>query len=205
MTRDEMLADLAYARTLAEEGRDAPLIGGSYLILFGALLGVCYLAQWGALTGALPIPGNMIGAIWMAYGVAAFVGMFALRRRVSQLPGGSAIPNRVDRFLWQGVTAAILVVVVGTVLRAILENDFTAPNAIVAAGFGLYGVALYVTAMMARRPWLRAFAFMAWAISGALWYFINQPWAYLIAAAGCATVLIIPGLLMLQREPKTVV
>ena len=85
MTRDEMLADIAYARTLAEEGRHAPLIGGSYLILFGALLGICYVAQWGALTGALPIPGNMIGAIWMAYGVAAFVGMFALRRRVSRV------------------------------------------------------------------------------------------------------------------------
>ena len=38
MTREEMLADLAYARTLAEEGRHAPLIGGRYLVLFGALL-----------------------------------------------------------------------------------------------------------------------------------------------------------------------
>jgi hypothetical protein len=55
MTRDEMLADLAYARTLAEEGRQAPLVGGAYLIFFGVLIALCYLIQWAALTGALPI------------------------------------------------------------------------------------------------------------------------------------------------------
>lgn len=205
MTRDEMLADLAYARTIAEEGRHAPLIGGSYLIFFGVLVGVCYAIQWAALAGVLPIPGRMIGMIWMAYGVVAVAGMYVLRRRVSQLPGGSAIPNRVDRFLWQGVTAAILVVVAGTVARAIVQEDVMAPNAIVAAGFGLYGVALYVTAMTAAHSWLRVFAFLSWVISGVLWYFIDQAWLYLIAAAGCAAVLIAPGVMMIQREPKTVV
>ncbi len=46
MTRDEMLADLAYARTLAEEGRNAPLLGGAYLLFWGALNSIAFFAHW---------------------------------------------------------------------------------------------------------------------------------------------------------------
>ena len=46
MTREEMLADLAYARTLAEEGRHAPLLGGPYLLFWGALNAVAFAAQF---------------------------------------------------------------------------------------------------------------------------------------------------------------
>jgi hypothetical protein len=205
MTREEMLADLAYARTLAEEGRHAPLIGGSYLILFGVLLTICYSVQWAAISQVIPVRGQWIGLLWIGFGVTAFLGMTLLRRRVRQLPGSAAIPNRVDRNVWQGVTAAILVVVAGTVTRGIVSNDFTAPNAIVAAGFGLYGVALYVTATAGGHGWLKTFAFLAWIISGLLWYFFNEAWLYLLAAAGCIAVLIAPGLIMLRHEPKTVV
>ena len=30
---------------------------------------------------------------------------------------------------------------------------------------------------------MRAFAWLAWAISGTLWFFMGEPWAYLVAAA----------------------
>jgi hypothetical protein len=205
MTRDEMLADLAYARTLAEEGRNAPLIGGSYLVLFGVLLTVCYGAQWAAQAGLLPVPGDTIGLVWIGFGVCAFVGSMLLGMRVRKLPGGAAIPNRVDRNVWQGVVAAILVVVVGAILRGIVQQDYTAPNAIVASGFGLYGVALYVTATAGGHKWLRNFALLAWVVSGLLWYFLDQPWLYLLAAGACIAVLIAPGLIMMSREPKTTV
>jgi hypothetical protein len=46
MTRDEMLADLAYARTLAEEGRHAPLLGGAYLVFWGLLNAAAFAAQF---------------------------------------------------------------------------------------------------------------------------------------------------------------
>lgn len=205
MTREEMLADLAYARTLAEEGRHAPLIGGSYLVLFGVLLTICYAVQWAGLAGLLPIADNMIGLVWVAFGVAAFIGSWLLSRRVRSLPGGAAIPNRVDRNVWQGVVVAILVVVAGTTLRGIFQQEFTAPNAIVASGFGLYGVALYVTATAGGHTWLRSFALQAWLVSGLLWFFLNEPWLYLLAAGACVAVLLVPGLIMMTREPKTTV
>lgn len=205
MTREEMLSDLAYARTLAEEGRQAPLIGGSFLVLFGVLLTICYGVQWAAMAGMLPVSDNFIGMMWIGFGVAAFVGSFALSRRVRALPGGAAIPNRADRAAWQGAVIAIMAVVAGSILRMIVSGDYTAPNAIVASGFGLYGVALYVSASLSAQTWLRTFAFLAFAVSAAIWFYLNQPWTYLFAAIGAVVVLIVPGFLMMQREPKTIV
>lgn len=205
MTRDETMADLAYARALAEEGRHAPLIGGSYFIFFGVLLAFCYTAQWAILSGVVAVDRSMAGVIWLGFGVIAPIGVALLARRVRAIPGGSAIPNQIDRFIWQAVMFAILTVVAATILRAILNDDFTAPDAIMAAGFGLYGVALYTTATVGGHSWLRAFAFMAWAASGALWYFIHEPWTYLLAAVASVAVLIVPGVVMMRDEPKAIV
>jgi hypothetical protein len=124
---------------------------------------------------------------------------------VRALPGGASIPNRVDRNVWQAVAIAILAVVAGTVLRAMISGDFLAPNAIVASGFGLYGVALYATATIGGHAWLRPFAFLAWAASGLLWFFLTAPWLYLFAAAACVAVLIVPGVVMMRREPSAIV
>lgn len=203
MSRDQMLDDLAHARALAEEGRHAPLVGGAYLVLFGVLLVACYGLHWAAITGAIPQLGAFIGAIWMGFGISATAGVALINRHVSKLPGTTAISNRVDQAVWRGVAAAILVVVAGTVLRMIYTGDSTAPNAIVAAGFGLYGVALYATATMGDQLWLRSFATLAWIVSGLLWLFFSEAWLYLVAAGGCVVVLIAPGVIMMRREPRT--
>lgn len=205
MTREEMLSDLAYARTLAEEGRHAPLIGGAYPVFFGVLLMLCYGAQYAVLSGMLDAPGQTIGWVWIGFGALAAIGSVILGKRVRALPGGAAISNRVDRAVWQGVVAAILVVVIGTILRGVLQNDYTAPNAIVASGFGLYGVAIYATATLSGETWLRGFAVLSWVVSGVIWFFLGEPWVYLIAAIASVAVLIVPGVIMIQRQPKTLV
>ena len=203
MTREELLQDVAYARTLAEEGRQTPLVGGAYLVLFGVLLAICYTAQYFALTGAMER--NQIGWIWMGFGACALIGSFALRGRTKGMPGTSSIANRADRSVWQGVAWAIGFVVAGTVARGFVYGDYDAANAIMAAGFGLYGVALYSTAAVSGRMWLRAFAWLAFSVSGTLWFFMQEPWAYLTAAAGSVLVLLVPGAILMRGEPSKVV
>lgn len=206
MSREELAADLNYARALAEEGRHAPLIGGAYLVLFGALLAITYSAHWAIFIGVWPIlPQQMLGIIWFGFGIAAGLGCALLNFRVRQLPGGAAVSNRVDRQVWQGVAISILVVVAGTMLRSTLQGDASAPNAIMASGFGLYGCALYVTAALSSESWLRAFAFLAWLASGLMWFFIDPPTIYLLGAGAAVMVLLVPGLIQMRREPKALV
>ncbi len=206
MTRDDVLQDVAYARALAEEGRRAPLIGGAYLIFFGVLLVAAYLAHWAIWTGALPVADpTYVGFVWLAFGVIAGLGVAALRRRTRQMPGSASVSNQVDRHVWQGVSLGILIVVLATVSRSILLDDYAAPNAIMAVGFCLYGLALYVSARMSDERWLNGFAFLAWIASGLLFFFLNEPVSYLLAASAAAAVLIIPGVMLIQREPKTTI
>lgn len=203
MTREELLQDLAYARTLAEEGRQAPLIGGSYLVLFGVLLTAAYGAHYAVLASI--IPNLAIGAIWMGFGILAFLGSFLIGSRIRSKPGGTSMANKADRRVWQGVAIAILCVVAGTVIRGIVTDSMTATNAIMAAGFGMYGIALHTTANVSDQKWLGTFAWIAFAVSAGLWYFLDDAWSYLLAAAGSVIVLIIPGVIMLRREPNAVV
>jgi hypothetical protein len=204
VTRDELLQDLAYARTLAEEGRQTPLVGGSYLVLFGVLLAICYTAQYFILTSDA-LPRGLAGLIWMGFGVAAMIGVFLLRGRTKSMPGNASVGNRAERAVWNGAAIAILAVVAGVVLRGVFTENFAATDAIMAAGFGLYGVALFATAELSGYMWLKRCAWLSWAISGTLWYFMGEPWAYIMAAIGAVLVLLVPGVIMMRREPSAVV
>jgi hypothetical protein len=53
--------------------------------------------------------------------------------------------------------------------------------------------------------WLRAFAWLSWVISGALWFFMGQPWAYLVAAGGAVLVLLDPGIAKMPNQPSKIV
>src|SRR5262245_2727992 len=195
-----MLEDLAYARTLAEEGRHAPLLGGAYLTFWGVLNAIAFSAQWALLENFLPRAGGAGFAIlWLGYGALAAIGMTLLRLRTRAKPGQTAIGARAERAVWAGAGAAVLAIVIGSIARMIITDDPTAPNAIFGAAFALYGTALFATASMSEQTWLRAFGWLAISVAGALCLFANASWAYLVAAIGSLLALTWPGLVLLKR------
>lgn len=206
MTRDQMLDDLAYARTLAEEGRHAPLLGGGYLALFGALNLCAFTAQWALLTERLPLlDGAAFAILWLSYSVLAGIGIAVLRLRGRDKPGLSAIGVRAERAIWTGAALALSAVALGSIARMLFSQDVEAPNAIFGAAFALYGAALFATSKLSQQTWMSNFAWASIALAAALCVFANEPWAYLIAAAGSALVLLTPGLALMRREPSTIV
>lgn len=205
MTREEMLADLAYARTLAEEGRHAPLLGGPYLLFWGALNAAAFAAQYAILEGALPTEGSSFAVLWFGYGVISAIGMAVLRARTNNKPGLSAIGTRAERAFWSGAGFALIAIVAGSIARMLITGDQTAPNAIFGAAFALYGAALIGTATLSEQTWLRTFGLLAAAVAGVLCLFANQNWAYLVASIGSLIVLAWPGIVLLKREPSAIV
>lgn len=201
-----MLQDLAYARSLAEEGRHAPLLGGAYLSFWGALNAAAFIAHWCVLEGYGPLAANGgFAAVWISYGVIAGVGSYLLGQRVRQKPGLTSIGVRAERAMWRGAAFAILAVVIGSLARMFITDDVTAPNAIFGAAFALYGAALFGTAKLSQQDWLAAFASLSFIVAGMLCLFANESWAYLAAAAGALLVLLAPGLVLMRREPSPIV
>jgi hypothetical protein len=204
MTRDEIASDLAYVRAMAEEGRHAPLLGGSHFLFWGALNAVTYLLHWSVLEGIISLGGAAFAFLWAGYGVIAAIGMFTLRGRSSDKPGQSAIGVRAERAIWAGVSIAIVTIALGCIARMVLEGDARAPNNIMAPVLALFGAALTATAMMARESWLNLFAMIAFAAALFVGAFANAAWAYPVAAAANFIVLAIPGFILLRREPSAI-
>ena len=205
MTRDEMLADLNYARTLAEEGRHAPLLGGAYLIFWGVLNALAFGTQFALLQGYLPVlEGAAFALLWGGYGFAAAVGMTWLRMRIRGKPGLTTIGARTERAVWMGAGMAVFAVALGSIARMIVTQDPSAPNAIFGAAFALYGAALVAVSMMSEQTWLRAFGWLAISVAGTLCLFANENWSYVVACIGSLLVLAWPGLVLLKREPSAI-
>lgn len=206
MTRDEMLADLAYARTLAEEGRHAPLLGGAYLLFWGVVNAIAFGAQFAILEGILPMAnGAAFGVLWLSYGVVAAIGMTLLRMRTRAKPGLTAIGARAERALWTGAAIAVMAIVIGSIARMSISGDPAAPNAILGAAFALYGAALFGTASLSEQTWLRGFGWASVAVALNVCMFADQTWVYVIAAIGSLAALAIPGMILLKREPSAIV
>lgn len=194
--------DLAHIRALAEEGRNAPLIRGRYLALFGVLLAIAYAVHWmlvarsmGA-AHALWLIGN-----WVAFGLCAGAGSLMIGRRVRAMPGHASIVNRVDATVWRGAVLCMVAVVVGAVAHDAINQDGTMENAIAAVGFAVYGVALGSTAAIAQQAWLSWFSRLSFATSALLWAFLGEPWTFLVAALASVLVLLVPGAVMMRGEP----
>ncbi|MCL4714205.1 MAG: hypothetical protein KJZ75_04815 [Hyphomonadaceae bacterium] len=205
MTREEMLQDLAYARSLAEEGRNAPLLGGAYLLFWGVLNSLAFSAHWGVVEDRFGVGNAGYGMVWISYGVLAAIGMTLLRMRTRVKPGCTTIGARAERAVWTGAAFALLAIVAGSIARMLISQDPTAPNAIFGAAFAIYGAALFAVSMMTDQSWLRAFAWLSISVAGTLCLFANESWAYLIAALGSLLVLAWPGLILLRREPSAIV
>jgi hypothetical protein len=206
MTREELMQDLAYARTLAEEGRHAPLLGGAYLMFWGGLNALAFVGHFSILEGYLPWAGGAaFPLLWLSYGAVAGIGMYFLRRRTSTLPGLTTIGTRAERAMWGGAALALFAVVFGSIARMIADQDPAAPNAIVGAAFALYGAVLFGVAVLSEQIWLKRFGWLSIAIAASLCLFANENWAYLIAATGSILVLFWPGVILLRREPSTIV
>lgn len=202
MTRDEMLSDLAYARTLAEEGRSAPLLGGAHLSFWGVLVAIAFTGQWAILEGRLPyFGGAAFASLWMSFGVAAAIGAVLLRQRIGSKPGLTTIGARTEHAVWSAAGFAIFAVVVGSLARMVMTQDPTAPNAIPGAAFALYGAALFATAEISGHVWLKRFAWLSFSAALTLCLFANENWAYLVGAAASLLVLLVPGIILLRREP----
>jgi hypothetical protein len=100
---------------------------------------------------------------------------------------------------------ALCAIVLGSIGRLIVDSDPMAPNVIFGAAFALYGAALFGTACLSQQTWLKTFAWLSFAVAFVLCLFANENWAYLTAAAGSLAVLLIPGLVLLRREPSAIV
>lgn len=206
MSRGELMDDLAYVRTLAEEGRSAPLLGGAHFVAWGLLVSAAWMGHYWVITNyAQTELGQPLGLLWGGFGVVAGLMSVILHRRMRGKPGLSSGGNRAERAIWEGIGMALFAIAVGSIVRMAVFKDFDAPNTILPAAVALYGAGMIATARFSNETILRVSGVAAVILGLGLQVIANEPYVYLLGSAGALIVLVIPGILLLRREPSAVV
>ncbi len=177
------------------------MVGGPFLVLLVIVLSAAYVLHWALVTGAFGSPhGLWYAGLWLGVVLIATAGWLVLNGQARAKRGASSVGNQIDRAVWTGVLLAIGAVVVGSVGRGMASGDPHVLNGIMAAAFGLYGVALGAGVVISGRSWLQIYSFLAYGVSSLLWMYGDQAWAYLFAAASTLVVLVVPGLTMIRNQ-----
>ena len=194
--------DIAYVRQLAESGARAPLVGGRFMAWWGLLVTIGWTAQHLALNGVIGDGGAIFGIIWMTFGVVGALGQLLLARSMPAKAGQGSAGNRASRTVWGAGAFAILSMVVGVGVLAKTGGGYQLFDWIVPVAFAVYACALLVTGALAGDKIALAAGYGAVAMVGLFTAFIFHADRYLLAAAGAAATILLPGILLVLREPK---
>jgi hypothetical protein len=206
----DLAGEIAYVKALAEEGRNAPLVGGALYVLWGAVIalaaGLSYLRYSGAIELAV------VGGVWFWLGAIAvgWVASVAIGRRSHAKPGSLTIGNKTATAAWFAIGVFMsLFWIAAAAFRGHLASKGIDANYVFGLmfpiAFGLYGVAFYTTAVAARLDWMRGFAVAAWVFAIASFYFVGDLKQLLIGAAGSLICASLPGIILMRREPSEIV
>lgn len=206
MTNADIIDDLDYVKTLAEEGRNAPLLGGRVGLWWGILLCVALFVHWMIATGRLDVPPQSFAFLWIGFAVVGMIGSTILSRTLSGKPGVTSATNRVAYAIWTGNTVFLFVYGFSAGLSAGFGyNDFSIMNTMMPVAFGLYGLTAYVTSKISGERWLMIPGLIALAFVPLSLFMLTSPNLFLVAIAGIVMTIIIPDIIHLRREPKSIV
>lgn len=205
-----LASDLAYVRSLAEEGRDAPLVGGIIYVLWGVAMGAAALCAFLILSGVPLLAGIPVLVPWTVAGVGAWILCMVIGRHMGAKPGAFTMGNQTARAVWFSVGIFMTLFWVGLMF---VHDDFTSFGVpryflfslMFPVAFGVYGIAFYATAVAARLDWLKGFALLSWAFAVAALFLMTSNYQFLLGAAGCFSCAALPGLLLMRQEPKEII
>lgn len=204
--KTDIHADLAYMRELAEAGHRAPLLGGRFLVFWGALTSLTFLAHWAIWVQVLPLGPNALLPLWLGFIAVGSLGGWLLGRSVERKPGAGSAGNRAQAAVWPMTGLGIGVYFIGVLLAVSLgrlEPVFF--NTMLPIGFLGYGVAWLTTALISRDMRLAMPGLAALAGVVACMLLLTTAEVYLAASAIMVFAALLPGLLMMRGEPKDLV
>ncbi len=206
----DLASDLAYVRSLAEEGAHAPLVSGRYFVVWGGLMAAASLLVYLNAVGVTNFGNAGFMAPWFVALAAGWIVSYVMRKDVSGKPGAATLGNKTAGSVWYAV-GLFMTFFFGALLFAhgnyesLGIPEYFLFSFLYPIGFGLYGVSFWATSTAARVSWLKYFALASWAFSGLLLFFLATSHLFLIGALGLAVCALTPGIILMRREPAMIV
>jgi hypothetical protein len=194
--------DISFMRSLAEEGRRGPILGGAFLAAAGLIYGAAAFVQWAVETSRLGLSGVSISQIWIGASIVFALVWFALffrLRQGGQRPGAN---QYAFGMAWAGCGAGIVVLIAAIAITAarLHQPEIQTANGLVA--FAFYGTAWMVSGAMARQKWMFLAAAAAFAMTLLVALLSNTTAQLLVFGAGLMLSLTLPGLQLMRQAAR---
>jgi hypothetical protein len=208
MTRDQVQSvhdDIAYMKALAQEGRQAPLLGGSILISAGLVFGLASIVHYGIDSGIINLPPVAYAYLWGGAGLVFAVILAWQIRKTDRKPGAQAAANRASSAGWMGVGLGVFVMALSMAViswKVQSEIPFRIFPSLI---FALYGAGWAVSATMSDQKWQWRLAIACWIAAPLIAFLTGSPLMWLGYAAGLFLFALVPGVLLVRQEPSEVI
>lgn len=203
--------DLAYVRSLAEEGAHAPLVGGIYYVIWGGLLAFGLFVIWlDAVVDTIRLGQSQL-YLWVAifaagWGLSFTVGKYWSKNK----PGAHTMGNQTANAVW--MAGGVLMSTLWFSLLVIHDNfthigvpPYFLFNLMFPISFGVFGVAFFATAVASRVNWLKPFALLSLIFCVTTLMIMGTMTQLLMSGAGVVLCCLLPGILLMRKEPSVVV
>lgn len=198
--QNQALDDIAFMRSLAEDGRQGPLAGGSILVAAGAIFGATAVGVWYGQTSGMITAGWMYPAVWFAATAVFLVALTILQRGMAR---ASSATNRASGVAWAGAGWAIFFVVTSLMVMGARLEDWRIMGAVPSVILAIYGAAWFLAAAVSRTRWLFGVAFGSFAAAVACAWFVDDPVTInLVYAAALLLLMVVPGLVMMAQARR---
>jgi len=203
MTKNELLDDIAYAKSIAEKGATTPLLGSSISLMWGILVVPTLIFHGLALLGKFPISSQNIGLIWAIYGVIGTLGSIYLGRKIDKQAGSTTQTNQVGEALGVSMGLMLAAYAITTVIMVVTKGmPAFLFNMIIVFAFALITIHMAVLGHLTKLGYIRIAALAAGAATVISFFMVNSPNVYFFTAFGVVITQIIPSLIGLSKEPK---
>lgn len=199
----DLKADIAFMKALAQDGQQTPLLGGAILVAAGLIFGAASVAAWAMATGRLNLGTPWAPLIvWGGAMAAFFVALAVVRRSIGGKPGAGSPGNRASGMAWTAVGWTIF-----SLAGAMAVIAYRTHSPIVTAIFpslilALYGAGWSVAAAMARKRWLWVTAIGSYVAAVIVAWFCTSPVIFLVYAAFLLLLAVLPGFMLMRQEPS---
>lgn len=197
--------DIAYMRSLAHEGRHAPLLAGPILVTAAIVFGGASVGQWAFQSGVIQVSPWAQLWLWMGSGLVFAVALMTLIGRMKGKPGINSAGNKAVGAAWSGVGYGIFVTWLALVALSVKTDNWSWMAVMPTAVLVAYGSAWMIGAAMTKTRWMSFTALAAYAGAVAVAWFIDSAMIYLVFAVVLMAVALVPGIILMRQEPSEVV
>ncbi|VXC08875.1 hypothetical protein [Brevundimonas sp. G8] len=206
MTRETQAIqdDIAYMRSLAHEGRHAPLLAGPILVTAAIVFGGASVGQWALQSGTFNVSPWAQLWLWIASAIIFTVALIALIGRMKGKPGINSAGNKAVGAAWSAVGYGIFVTWLALVALSVRTENWSFMAVMPTAVLVAYGSAWMVGAAMTRTRWMSFTALAAYAGAVAVAWFIGSALIYLVFAVVLMAIALVPGIILMRQEPSEI-